>query len=241
MDKYYHFTSCKNFYNIAKEGLKPQTGMRCQSINDPGNGVFLSKGIENIIAMYASMYNYYLKILGSEGNKEIETCKNNIECLESQKKYSWNQQYIESNLNYSYSRLNMFLNIQNGDFYNYLDGPGYLLSVSGLDINDMFPENCCYNGIIPPSNIKLVYLKNPYDDNCRFSREDIILYFLYHIPIDDILNNISNDYKDFVVKLYNDWYKNNPLLFNPNEYCLVDESISCYNIYSQKEKTLVKY
>ena len=81
MDKYYHFTSCNNFYSIVRLGLLPQTGFRCYSIRDNSHGVFLSKGIDKSIQMLALMLSYYEKLAGFEGNKMIFECMSDIQIL----------------------------------------------------------------------------------------------------------------------------------------------------------------
>ena len=75
MDKYYHFTSSNNLYSIREKGLMPHNGFRCQSILDESTGVFLSKGIDKSIIMYANMFSYYSKLIGPEGDKALSDCE----------------------------------------------------------------------------------------------------------------------------------------------------------------------
>lgn len=223
MNKYYHFTSLNNFNSIMQYGLKPQSGFRSYSIQDKDCGVFLSKGIKNSIQMFSHILNYYLKIVGIEGTEVIKDCKNDIQRYNLG--YTFMIDIDECNL--TIKRIEDVRNC--GSFQNYLGGAPCLLSIEGIKVEDESqPDNCCYKDIIPPSNIKIIALKNKYSNLYIYDLEAILSYYMNFFNI----NDYSDDAKDDVEKLYS--YRN----YSYNEYEIIEIPIIHFIQDYNNEKTL---
>ena len=230
MDKYYHITNYNCFNKIMMYGLIPQNGFRCQSVGDDKCGVFLSKGIYNSIIMFSSMLSYYNKYKSSEGIKEINELKKEIEGLKHAKKHCWEEPIYNKIIDDKNKAINRIIQIRNCNSFNdYLGGYGCLLSVSGISLDNSHPEDCCYKESISPENISLVYIKNMYTNQCIFMIEPILYYLINSIPFEEITKNATSEYKNFVHQLYS--YLNNPYFFqiDPNYYSLEEIPISYYN------------
>lgn len=231
MDKYYHFTNHNCFYNIANIGLIPQNGFRCQSVGDDECGVFLSKGINNSIIMYSSMFSYYNKYKGIEGVKLINELKKEIEKLKQAKKRCWEEPIYNKIIEDNNKAINRVIQIRNrNSFTDYLGGYGCLLSVTNISVDENnHPEDCCYKNSISPENISLVYIRNKNTNERIFMIEPILYYLINCIPFEEITKNATSEYKDSVQQLYS--YLNNPYFFqfDPNYYCLEEIPINLYN------------
>ena len=147
-----------------KNGLIPQTGLRCNSIGDDSQGVFFSKGIDKSIVMYSLMLSFYEKYVGAEGDKIILENFNAINELKNSKDYIRFPEIANIDIKYHLSLIERANLIKGcGNFINYLGGNGCFLSVNDLDgIDDNFPENCCYCHIVPPSKINVVNIRNKF-------------------------------------------------------------------------------
>ena len=234
MDKYYHFTSYNCFNSIMKNGLIPQTGFRCKSIGDDSYGVFLSKGIDRSILMYSLILSFYEKYTGYEGDRLIT---DNLMKIKRLIKYKNNKQ-IEEEIECYNSEIQKVNQIRScGSFINYLGGLGCFLSTSGLkNVDESVLENCCYNGIIPPSNINVVNIRNKYTNEYINSLNAVLSYFMYLFPIEDILKITQDNNKNGIYKLYKYRNESDTICYNPNNYDLVEIPISYYD--NQKIKTL---
>ena len=225
MDKFYHFTSSKNIGNIAKEGLVQNSGTRCQSIGDGSSGVFLSKGIDQSIVMYALMRSFYSKFYGSEGDKKLKECNDRIKKLEDDIKRGGNIVYDRLEIINQKSIIDSVKLIRSfKSFYEYMDGSCCLLRVDGITANDIeVPSNYCYHGEISPKNIELVYLINKYNGSFIYDLEPILAYLMnYYNPYAIAGENVED-----IISFYNDMYfANQPYYYNPKVYQLSKMHIS---------------
>ena len=224
MDKYYHFTSFNNLPSIMKCGLVPQTGFRCYSIQDNSYGVFLSKGIDKAIQMFAFMLSYYNKVTGIEGDKVIQECLKEIE--EENKKNPYFQNILNINeCNYTINRINTIRAC--GSFDRYLGENMCYLSIEGITPNEeSHPSNCRYDGRILPDKIKLVGLRNINTNECTYNLYSVLSYFMHIYPMNAVLKSVSENNHNDIKKLYE--YKNNN--FSLNNYELIEVPlINSYN------------
>ena len=240
MDKYYHFTTFNNLNNIITEGLIPQTGFRCKSIADDNCGVFLSKGIDKTIIMFALMFSYYNKYFGIEGDKVIAEEMNTISELEKYRNNAFFNQSVEDNIKKCESVIQRVRQVQScSDFISYLGGIGCLLSINGLSgISDTVPENCCYHGIIPPNNINIVYLGNKYRYEIVNVLYPVLSYCMYLYPIEEVIKNDKYDSKDSLYQLYKDRDSSCCTIYNLENYNMYEMPISYLNQNIQRVKTL---
>ena len=243
MDKYYHYTSDNCFNSIVQNGLTPQRGIRCQTINDTDYGVFMSKGIDESIKMYAFMYSFYNKFVGYEGDKLIE--ENKIK-----------KQQISKNENHGLDKLHDIITVKQLEseikkvcqirsylnFFDYLGGTGRYLSINGLyGVDDSVPHNCCYNGVVPPYMINLITIRNKLTNVRISSREVILSYFMSMYPIEEVLKKTTDETKDQIYQLYDYVRHFHYDYYNPYYYDLEEIPISYYDCGIPKEKTLVHY
>ena len=240
MDKYYHFTSYNNFYKVINEGLVPQTGIRCQSIGDNRCGVFLSKGIDQSIVMFVYMYNFYKKYCGAEGDKILNEYPIEIQQLDksanSISERLYNKMKIEQ-LSREIDRVKLIRSYQ--DFKQYIGGDGCFLAIDGIKcVDESNPSDCLFEGIIPPSNISLVNIKNKYNNSLVSSTDFVLSYFMSLYPLETINNSVVDEVKNSLYELYR--MRNTPYLssFNSYNYELTEIPISYYNQEIPKVKTL---
>lgn len=216
MDKYYHFTSMNNLYGIYNYGLVPQKGLRSITKNDDRYGVFLSKGIKSSIAMYASMFDYYLNNSGEEGFKKIIKYQNDINNYLQLKANGSNNPLIDEQIDILSKAINAINTISSCiNFMDYLGGYGLLLSVDGVDdIKETIgSEDICYDNVIPPSNINVVAIRDK-NNYCFDSREWVLAYFMKMYSLNEV--SFNSEYKDNIVKLYDYMARLN--FFNCNTY-----------------------
>lgn len=230
MDKYYHFTSFNNLDGIMNNGLIPQSGFRTYSIDDSNSGVFLSKGIDNSIKMYAFMFGYYNKVIGYKGTKEINDCMSEIDALSKSYKNGFTELRIK-NLYSVIDRINSIRSCSN--FLQYIGGYPCLLSICGIDVKDsVVLENCCYDDVISPSNISLVNLWDKYNNVYYTYFDAIVAYLKNKYP----LNSFSQDHREDISNLYNYINSFGFINFNPCYCDLIDVPILNYK--NQKVRAL---
>jgi len=218
-----------NLYSILNEGLKPIYGFRSYSIQDDETGVYLSKGINNSIQMFSHMVNYFYKVIGYEGDIELINCQMELQNINH---YGFGSNEIIKECKSTIDRIRKIKECNN--FYQYLGGVPYLLSVNGIQvIDESQPDNCCYKDVIPPQNINIVYLRNKYTNMIFFNLEAI--YYYYRITNPNI--RFSNDSIDDVNKFFNNIY-NYYRYMNPNDFELIEEPILDYFKRINNEKTL---
>ena len=226
MEKYYHFTSEENINSIMQNGLIPQSGVRTQAIGDSRSGVFLAKGIENSIVMFAAIYYYYLTI--DDHISYIEKEKNDLELEEKSRKRYFEKNIIRNKI----ADLDKISLIYNQIKTTRL--PDVLLSINtNLIIDETYPENCCYEGVIAPNNINVVKLVNGNTGESTYSIDLILSYLIKNYPIDVVCQNDDLNYRKYVKYLYNSFNNN----FDFNGCYLTEESIYYYK-QEQQIKTL---
>lgn len=213
MDKYYHFTTYNALNNIRIEGLKPQEGIRCQSIGDNTKGVFFSKGMLNSIKMYAYMFRHYYKHIGFEGDNEINKSRKKIDEYEelSNKRRLYKEIYA-GDIEYHKSRIEKVNLIRSfPSFFDYLGGYGCFLSVDKVEnISEEVPENCCCIHTIPPTDINIVGIVNKFTNVYTDFREAVLAYFINCVPYEVALNSVDKDNRVNIYNLYRSFY---------NPYC----------------------
>ena len=232
MDKFYHFTNYGCVDSINRNGLVPSTGDRCQSIGDPRHGIFLAKGIDRTIIMYAFMLEYYQRYNGDEGLKKRKECLDYI------------KEFEQENSPFSKYKIDCELEIikridkmrSHGNFINYLGGYGCFLSINELDDFEYnHPEDCFYEGTIPSDKINVVNIVNRFTGQCIYDREAVLSYFMSLYSPDQLINLVPDDNKKDIINLYN--CITGYLYYNPNYYYLWDIPINYY--YEEpKVKTL---
>lgn len=227
MDTYYHFTSMNNLGNISMYGLIPKKGFRTISIQDDNAGVFLSKGINKSIQMYAFMLHYYEKYFEDETTEILKEYETKLEEL----KDKFQSPRIISKIefyDYHIKRINSVRNCKS--FIEYLEGPTCLLSITGIKPYDERElTNCRHNSAISPDNINLVNLRNKYTNYYIYDINIVLSYILKQIPINEIKKDIPLENHEDIDNLYN--YINNTIdpNYDPNYFELVNVPLSCYN------------
>ena len=235
MDKYYHFTNYKSLERIKIEGLKPQNGNRCKSIGDDRTGIFLSNGIDNVIAMYALILGYYNKYAGMEGYIEMQNKLLLIEQLRHKFERSIAMKKLEPEL----ERFNMIR--ESRDFNDYLGGDGCILSINGLNDSNLCQgaEDWWSINEISPNNISVLGLRHLYTNQYTDSREAVLSYFMSMYRFEDILNLVPDDRKNNIYQLCDYIYRYLGYIYcNPYWCYLVETPINCYNEDYIKVKAL---
>ncbi len=232
MDKYYHFTSFNNFYNIMKKGLIPQKGFRCYSINDDNYGVFLSKGIDNSIRMYAYMLSYYEKVKGIEGDQTIQDCLNELHELYQKIPSYRNKMKIDECIS-TINRVNIIKRCRS--FVEYLGGYGCLLSIEGIIPDNIRSlEDCRCDKVILPSNINLVSIRDKKTNYYIYNLDAVFSYLMYLYPLEKVIENVEEENCNSIKKLYKyrdeSYYKN----FDSSYFDLFEIPIVFYDYDYQK-------
>ena len=213
-NKYYHFTSYNALNNIMIEGLKPQKGIRCQSIGDDDfEAVFFSKGMIGSIKMYAYMFRHYYKHIGFEGDNEINKSRKKIdEYEELSNKRRFYKEIYAGDIEYHKSKIEKINLIRRFPTFNdYLGGYGCFLSIDKVDnISEEVPDNCCCVHTIPPTDINIIRIYNKLSSSYTNSREDVLAYFMNCVPYEVALNSVDEDNKINIENLYRSFY---------NPYC----------------------
>lgn len=238
MDKLYHFTSCSNLASICVDGLLPTIGFRSMSIADSKRSIFLSKGMEQAIKMYASMLWCYDNNSGKKGEKKIEECNSSLNRILHALELGGYDEFLESQKRAFESeliRLNLIGRCRN--FNEYLGGDGCYLSVHGMEGYLQYDsENYWCDIPIPTDNINVVYLQNKITGERQFSRDEIISYFMsFFSPMQ--LAKGDNETFEQVKYLYD--YKNISLYFDylRNVYDLCEMPFNEY--VNNKVKALI--
>ena len=231
-NKYFHFTCYNNMNNISQLGLIPQNGFRCNAINDDRVGVFLSKGIDRALVMYAAMYYQYKMICEYNVSEQINIIQKEINRWENRKNYVKDIEFINERIAKLQLDIEKIKSImQCKQFSDYLGGEGCLLSINKLNnYNSVNLEDCCYNNIIPSNNINMVFLYDKYINKYISSRELIMTYLMNYFSTSDLLRKLSNDYKDCIDILYKDKFE----YLNIDNYVLQDIPIKSYDYINQK-------
>ena len=221
MTKYYHFTATSNLYSIMKNGLIPQKGYRTASILDNTKAVFLSYGIDKSIKMYAQMRGYYNKVKGEGGDNALQSCYRDINFFNNLPGDH------ENDIRECYADINRINSMRSFNSFNeYLGGSCRLLSVTGVNVKNVnVPEDCHCEDLIPPSQIKLLYLVDKNTGYCIYELEPILAYCMHSFKVNYFIGDTNEDIKN----LYN--YMMNSYLwgYDSNNYQLFELPIICFD------------
>ena len=241
MEKYYHITSYNNLESICMYGLVPQNGERCKSINDERCAVFLSKGMDKTIVMYASLYNYYYHNSGMIGLKKIDDYKKSIIRWEKSLDFGMSYNQTSDMINkYTKAIEEIKKMVTYKSFSDYLGGDGCILSISNMNniISD-YPEDSVCNNVIPPTNINVVVLRNKMTKEIIDSRDVVISYFMSKYDPRIVMKDIMDQDIKTNVGLYYQ-INTNYMIYNKENYEIDEIPIDFYNYFYGKAKALNK-
>ena len=205
MDKFYHFTNYGNLASICIDGLVPTIGFRSMSVDETRRSVFLSKGMEQAITMYASMLWLY-----KDSIEKKNECIGLINRLSNMLELSGGQDdFLKkkiNELNEALAKISLVCSCRN--FNEYLGGDGCYLSVYGME-EHLFEdeENCWCNIPISVTNINAVYLKSRITGEISYSRDNVIFYFMSFFSPEQLAKG-DKDRLEQVKYLYNQINKN---------------------------------
>ena len=232
---YYHFTSYKNIDSIATEGIKPQCGDRCKSINDSG-GVFVSREIYGSIKMYALMRSFYLKYKGARGTKELQNLRMEIENLKNSNEIGMANLHKQMDICDKERAIKRIEQVKSyADFSSFLGGPCCLLTIKDLNVEEVAPENCCYPFTIPPESIGITYLKDQLNESMNiFDLEPILARNMYLFNPESIGGgNVSE-----VKHLYEDMSCMPYIMYTPQRFEFLEMPVIEYNEQRKKALTI---
>lgn len=236
MDKYYHFTSYNCLNSISYNGLVPQTGFRCKSVNDGRFGIFLAKGMDQVINMYSLLLSLYLEQSGENGLRLIQEYDNSINRIEKAINYGGSSEQMINSLNELKEKKEIINQVYNcKSFIEYLGGEGCFLSIYGVDnIVIDNPQECFCDRIVPPSNISVVFLQNKITNEMTDSREAVLSYFMSYLSLNDFAKNpLNEDSIQSISYLYKLREECNYLFFNKENFDLCEVPIGSY-VYQKR-------
>jgi hypothetical protein len=213
-------------------GLVPSNGLRSYSIEDKSVGIFMSYGLDQVIKMYASLFNYYNKILGVDGSKTLESCYRDI-------KFIYEHCNGDSELlkepNETIYRVNYIRALP--CFEAYLQGQTCILALDGVTpVSQRDLDDCFYDKTIHPSQISLVNIKDKYN-NYYCTMEYVLRYLMSKYPA----QKYSYDKQKEIINLYNYYLYHYPIIMNPSDYTLEEIPITYYDNRYQKTRSLTNY
>ena len=220
MDKYYHFTSYYKLGSIMQFGLVPMQGLRWHTIGDGGNGVFVAKGIDKSIQMYASIRDFYLSRMGELGN-ELLAYYNKVVNTEP---HSWKESCLKEECKIEIERIEELRKYKS--FEEYLEGPGVLLSVDGLSgIDDSVPNNCFWPHKISPYSINIIGIRSKTMSWYTYDVEAIFAYYMQAFPKKKVLEGASKEEQGRIENFYNYVFSTNLRYYNPKDYEIFEQPL----------------